>query len=70
MSIQEKDPSLPDLLTLRQLADYLQVPASTIYLWRTQGEGPVGFHVGKRLRFRRDDVADWLAEQSIRPPGL
>ena len=65
MSIQERD-ALPELLTLRELSAYLQVPPSTVYLWRTQGRGPAGFLVGKQLRFRRSDVAEWLAEQAAR----
>jgi len=57
---------LPKLLSTRQLADYLQVPETTIYLWRTEGRGPVGFRVGKRLRFKASDVEQWLQEQAAR----
>lgn len=57
---------LPELLSLRELADYLGVPPATVYYWRTQGKGPAGFQVGKQLRFRVADVDAWLAEQATR----
>ncbi|HXH89810.1 MAG TPA: helix-turn-helix domain-containing protein [Gaiellaceae bacterium] len=56
--------TLPELLTVRQLADYLSIPVSTIYLWRSKRQGPTGFRVGKRLVFRAADVARWLEEQA------
>jgi excisionase family DNA binding protein len=54
---------LPDLLSPDEVAAYLDVPVSTIHYWRSRGEGPLGFKVGKRLRFRATDVAKWLEER-------
>jgi excisionase family DNA binding protein len=59
-SIPSKDAALPGLLSVRQLADYLAVPVSTVYQWRTQGRGPSGFRVGKQVRYRTSDVVEWL----------
>jgi excisionase family DNA binding protein len=59
--------TLPELLTVPQLADYLGVPVSTIYHWRTKGQGPPGFKLGKRVAFRAGDVARWLDECSPTP---
>ncbi len=53
------------LLTVDELADYLQVPAKTIYAWRHKNAGPPGFRVGRYLRFRASDVESWLAELAI-----
>jgi excisionase family DNA binding protein len=53
---------LPDLLSPGEVAAYLDVPVSTIHYWRGRGEGPPGFKVGKRLRFRASDVTKWLEE--------
>jgi predicted DNA-binding transcriptional regulator AlpA len=39
------------------------VPVSTIYHWRGRGEGPPALKVGKRLRFRADDVLKWLDDR-------
>ena len=49
------------LLSVQELADYLEVPVKTIYTWRHRNTGPRGFRVGKHLRFRWCDVESWLA---------
>jgi excisionase family DNA binding protein len=61
---------LPELLSVQQLADYLGVPVSTIYAWRTRGTAPLGFRVGKQLRFRAEDVAAWLEQRARRRPEM
>jgi len=48
------------LWSLRELAEYLGVPRSTIYGWRLRGEGPPGIRVGQQLRYRHVDVELWL----------
>lgn len=53
---------LPDLLSVTELAEYLGVPVSTIHYWRGKELGPLGFKVGKQLRYRAADVAKWLEE--------
>jgi excisionase family DNA binding protein len=40
------------LLSVEELADYLEVPVKTIYTWRHRNTGPKGFRVGKHVRFR------------------
>lgn len=52
--------SLSRLLTVRELADLLQVPVKTIYTWRYKGIGPPAVPLGRYLRFRATDVAAWL----------
>ncbi len=47
--------------SVKDLADELHVSAQTIYDLRTQGRGPVGFRVGRCLRFRRSEIDAWLA---------
>lgn len=54
------EPALSRLLTVRELAELLQVPTKTIYTWRYKGEGPRAVSVGRHLRFRAEDVASWL----------
>jgi len=49
------------LLSVQELADYLEVPVKTIYTWRHRNTGPRGFRMGKHLRFRWSDVESWLA---------
>jgi excisionase family DNA binding protein len=49
------------LWSIDDLAEYLGVPVHTIYKWRQTGEGPVGYKIGKYLRFDPEDVYRWLA---------
>lgn len=51
------------LMTTQDVADYLDVPVSTIYQWRTRGIGPRAARVGRHLRWRRSDVDSWLDQQ-------
>ena len=46
-----------------QLAEYLDLPLATIYQWRHRRTGPVGYRIGRHVRYRSDDVERWLAEQ-------
>jgi len=59
------NPTVRDLfepvLTLADLASYLQVPVQTLYDLRTQGRGPRGFRVGRCLHFRKSEIDAWLA---------
>jgi excisionase family DNA binding protein len=48
------------LMSVEELAVFLQVPLSTIYFWRYRGEGPRATRVGRCLRFNPSDVREWL----------
>ncbi|MGB5169554.1 MAG: helix-turn-helix domain-containing protein [Acidimicrobiia bacterium] len=54
---------LKRLLTVQDLADYLDVPVATIYAWRYRRQGPPGFRVGRHLRFRWSDVEQWISDR-------
>ena len=47
--------------SVKDLADELHVSVQTIYDLRRQGRGPVGFRIGRCLRFRRSEIDAWLA---------
>lgn len=51
------------LLTIRELAVYLDVPVKTLYAWRYRGEGPMGFRIGKHVRYRWSDIERWIQER-------
>ena len=53
----------PDLLTIAEAADLLRAPVATLRYWRHLGSGPVSFRVGRRVLYRREDIATWLADQ-------
>jgi excisionase family DNA binding protein len=48
------------LMTPRELAEYLGVPLATVYRWRYLAEGPMGFRIGRHVRYRRADVEAWV----------
>ena len=54
---------LDQLLTPQDLAEYLDVPLNTLYRWRHRGRGPAAFRVGKHIRYRRNDVEQWIQLQ-------
>jgi excisionase family DNA binding protein len=51
------------LLSIPELADYLGVPVATIYRWRTAQDGPVGYRIGRHVRYRARDIEHWLHTQ-------
>lgn len=53
-------PGLGPVLSMSQLAEQLGVAVQTLYDLRSQGRGPVGFRVGRELRFRISEVEAWL----------
>lgn len=59
---QDSVPNLPAdrLLMPEELARFLGVPVKTLYQWRYRGVGPRGVRVGRHVRYRRQDVDDWL----------
>ena len=53
------------LMSLEDVAEMLGVPTSTLYQWRYRGIGPRGYRLANgRVRYRRADVEQWLAEQA------
>lgn len=52
------------MLSPKELAEYLGVPLATIYQWRYKGEGPRGIRVGRHVRFLSEDIASWLEEHA------
>lgn len=52
-----------ELLTERQVADWLQVSVRTVQHWRHTGQGPAWVKVngGRLVRYRVSDVDEFLA---------
>ena len=55
-------PMIDDLLTARQLQDFLKVDRTTIYHMLQEGRLP-GFKVGGQWRFSRADIDTWLTDR-------
>lgn len=56
----------PRLWTVEDLAFYLGVPVHTVYKWRSTGEGPPGYRIGRHLRFDQAEVRRWLESRRSR----
>ena len=69
METNGKLSGLEPLLSIEALAEYLEVPVTTIRDWRTDGKGPCAIKVGGRVRFAVSDVLAWLARQRESEPG-
>jgi len=54
---------MPEVMTAKQLADYLQLNELTIYKRVQLGEIPV-VKVGRSLRFKKDIIDKWLEVES------
>lgn len=51
------------LLSPHEVAAFLGVPLQTIYRWRYRHEGPLGYRVGRHVRYRIADIERWLEER-------
>jgi excisionase family DNA binding protein len=51
-----------DILTIREIAEYLKIKTKTAYNLASGGKLP-GFKVGGVWRFRKDEIARWIEAQ-------
>lgn len=52
-----------DIMTIREVADYLKINEKTAYKLAAEGKIP-GFKVGGAWRFRRSEIEAWITQQS------
>jgi len=58
-----------EIMSIDQLAEYLKVSRSTLYVLAREGRLP-GRKVGKRWRFHKDAIDEWLkAAPRTKQPG-
>ena len=50
------------LWTVEELAEFVGVPATTLYHWRGEGKGPKAIRVGRYLRYPEGEIEKWLDE--------
>ena len=50
------------LMSVRDVAEYLQVDMSTVYLWSQRGQMPA-MKVGRMWRYRRAEIDAWLDQR-------
>lgn len=47
---------MTQLITIDEVAEYLQIPVATLYQWRHKGTGPKALKLGRHLRHRPDEL--------------
>jgi hypothetical protein len=57
-------PTEKSLASPTDLSEYLGVPPRTLQQWRWRKTGPRWTKVGRRVRYRWDDVDRWLNENA------
>jgi excisionase family DNA binding protein len=55
----QSQPKPPNLLTARQVAEFLQWNPYTVIKKAEKGELP-GFKLGREWRFRQEDITAWI----------
>ena len=55
-----------EILTIREVAEYLKLADKTVYRLAAEGKIP-GFKVGGAWRFRKDELLRWMTEQEQAP---
>ena len=55
------------LLTVRELAEYLRVNPFTVYRWIAKNRIP-HLRVGRTLRFRLEDIDEFMRERGHKKP--
>lgn len=53
-----------EILTLKEVADYLKLAEKTAYRLAAEGKLP-GFKVGGSWRFKREDILQWIEKSKI-----
>ena len=59
--------TLPRVMTVKELSDYLRVHPSTIYKHLRRGELP-GFRIGTDWRFNAEVIDKWCLERNMKLP--
>jgi len=57
-----------EILTLKEVADYLKLAEKTAYRLAAEGKLP-GFKVGGSWRFKREDVLAWIEDKKMAIKG-
>lgn len=52
-----------ELMTIKEVAEFIRMPESTLRFWRHRGTGPRSFKIGARVAYKRSDVDAWVEEQ-------
>jgi len=58
-----------DIMTMKEVADYLKLNEKTAYLLTSEGKLPA-FKVGGSWRFKKSEIEEWIEKQSNKPQTI
>ena len=53
-------PGLDPLLTIEEVADYLNITVRTLARWREANTGPAYHRLGRQVRYRQSELESYL----------
>lgn len=53
------------LWNIEDTAAYLGLAVETLYGWRCRKYGPPSYRLGNQVRYRPDEVAEWVSAQMM-----
>ena len=62
--MKKKESQVPEILTVKQLADYLQMDEHTIYRLAKSGKIPA-MKIGAEWRFKKNLIDKWIESKSL-----
>ena len=63
-TIQTREAPVRRVMTEKEAAEYMRFSPNTLRQWRVEGIGPRYVKSQGSIRYRRDDIDDWLARNS------
>jgi len=66
LETKQEDSMSSTLYTTEEAASYLKLAISTLEHWRIAGRGPAYVRVGNQVRYRPQDIEDYLEQQLVR----
>lgn len=54
---------IDEIMTIKELAEYLKIAEKTAYRFASEGKIP-GFKVGSAWRFKKEEIDAWIKRQS------
>jgi predicted DNA-binding transcriptional regulator AlpA len=65
VSLTKKTEVVPDVLDTKAAAQYLGVSHQWLEVARVRGTGPAFVRVGRCVRYRKETIDRWLADQEV-----
>ncbi|MGD2114479.1 MAG: helix-turn-helix domain-containing protein [Acidobacteriota bacterium] len=65
MPLPTDRPDALPLLDQTEAAEFLAVSTRTLEGWRSSGGGPPFVRVGRRVRYRLQDLQEWIGERTF-----